>query len=177
MDLSSLPALNAVLNAAAAVCLVVGRRLVRQGRITAHRRCMLTAFALSSLFLALYVAHKVSRGFESTHFNVEGVAQAAYLALLFTHVTLAMTIPPLAVALVTLGLRGRIARHRRLARVAWPIWIYVSVTGVLIYLLLYPLNPTPRGAHVAGGVLPRAGAARAVGDFAPTDLEIPPGFG
>ena len=143
MDLSFLPPVNAVLNAGAAVCLVVGRRLVRRGRIAAHRRTMLTAFALSSLFLAFYVAHKVSRSFESTHFNAEGVAQAAYLALLFSHVTLAMTIPPLAITLVTLGLRGRIAGHRRLARVAWPIWIYVSVTGVLIYLLLYPLNPAP----------------------------------
>src|SRR5262245_23150740 len=143
MDLSSLPAVNAVLNAAAAVCLVAGRRFVRQGRIAAHRRTMLTAFALSSLFLAFYVAHKVSRDFESTRFHAEGAAQAAYLALLFSHVVLAMTVPPLAIALVTLGLRGRLDRHRRLARVAWPIWIYVSVTGVLIYLLLYPLNPGP----------------------------------
>lgn len=135
--------MNAALNAAAAVCLVVGRRLVRQGRIVAHRRTMLGAFALSSLFLALYVAHKASRGFESRHFHVEGAAQAAYLALLFSHVVLAMAIPPLAIALVTLALRGRVAAHRRLARVAWPIWIYVSVTGVLIYLLLYPLNPSP----------------------------------
>jgi uncharacterized membrane protein YozB (DUF420 family) len=141
MDLSFLPALNAALNAAAAVCLVVGRRFVRRGRIAAHRRTMLTAFALSSLFLALYVAHKLSRGFESTHVPAEGAWQAAYLVLLFSHVVLAMAIPPLAIVLVTLGLRGRLSAHRRLARVAWPIWIYVSLTGVLIYLLLYPLNP------------------------------------
>jgi putative membrane protein len=102
---------------------------------------MLTAFALSSLFLVLYVAHKAARGFESTSFHAEGAARAAYLALLVSHVTLAMTIPPLAIALVVLGLRGRFARHRRLARFAWPIWMYVSVTGVLIYLLLYHLNP------------------------------------
>ena len=141
MDLSFLPPVNAALNAAAAICLVIGRRLVRRGRIAAHRRAMLTAFALSSLFLALYVAHKVSRGFESTHLHAEGAARAAYLALLFSHVVLAMAIPPLAIALVTLALRGRVAAHRRLARVAWPIWIYVSLTGVVIYLLLYPLNP------------------------------------
>ena len=139
--LGMLPAVNAGLNAAAAVCLVVGRRLARRGRIDAHRRTMLTAFALSSLFLALYVLHKASRGFESTTFHVEGAARAAYLVLLASHVTLAMAIPPLAIALVTLGLRGRIASHRRLARVAWPLWIYVSVTGVLIYVLLYHLNP------------------------------------
>ena len=136
-----LPAVNASLNAAAAVCLVVGRRLARQRRIAAHRRTMLAAFALSSLFLALYVAHKAARGFESTTFHVEGVARAAYLALLASHVTLAMTIPPLAISLVVLGLRGRFAAHRRLARIAWPVWIYVSVTGVLIYALLYHLNP------------------------------------
>jgi uncharacterized membrane protein YozB (DUF420 family) len=141
VDLSFLPAVNAALNAGAAVCLVVGRRLVRRGRVAAHRRTMLAAFALSSLFLALYVAHKASRGFESTRFHVGGAGHWAYLALLFSHVTLAMTIPPFAISLVTLGLRGRLAAHRRLARVAWPIWIYVSVTGVLIYVLLYHLNP------------------------------------
>ena len=141
MDLSFLPAVNATLNAGAAVCLVVGRHLVRRGRVAAHRRTMLGAFALSSLFLVLYVVHKASRGFVNTPFHAEGAAKAAYLVLLFSHVTLAMTIPPLAIALVTLGLRGRLAAHRRLARVAWPLWIYVSVTGVLVYLLLYHLNP------------------------------------
>jgi uncharacterized membrane protein YozB (DUF420 family) len=136
-----LPALNACLNAAAAACLLRGRRLARRGRVDAHRRTMLAAFALSSLFLVLYVAHKAARGFESTTFHAEGWARSAYLALLASHVVLAMAIPPLAIALVTLGLRGRIASHRRLARVAWPLWIYVSVTGVVIYALLYHLNP------------------------------------
>ena len=143
MDLSFLPALNACLNALAASLLVLGRRLIRQGRVDAHRRSMLSAFAVSSLFLAGYVAHKVSRDFENTTFHVEGVAKLAYLALLASHVTLAMTVPPLAISLVVLGLRGSLVRHRRLARIAWPIWMYVSVTGVVIYLLLYPLNPTP----------------------------------
>jgi uncharacterized membrane protein YozB (DUF420 family) len=143
VDLSFLPALNACLNALAASLLVVGRRLVRRGRVDAHRRTMLAAFAVSSLFLACYVIHKVSRGFENTTFHAEGAAKLAYLALLASHVTLAMTVPPLAIALVVLGLRGSLPRHRRLARVAWPIWMYVSVTGVVIYLLLYPFNPTP----------------------------------
>lgn len=143
MDLSSLPALNAALNALAALLLLRGRALVRRGQIAAHRRTMLAAFAVSSLFLALYVLHKASRGFESTTFHAAGAAKAAYLALLFSHVVLAMAVPPLAIALITFGLRGQIARHRRLARVAWPIWMYVSITGVAIYLLLYPLNPAP----------------------------------
>ena len=123
--------------------LVRGRRLARQGQIAAHRRTMLAAFATSSLFLALYVLHKASRGFESTTFHAEGVAKLAYLGLLFSHVVLAMTVPPLAIVLVVLGGRDQRERHRRLARVAWPIWMYVSVTGVAIYLLLYPLNPGP----------------------------------
>jgi putative membrane protein len=141
VDLSFLPAVNASLNAIAGALLLVGRRLARAGRVRAHRAVMGSAFAVSSLFLVLYVLHKVSRGFESTTFHAEGVARGAYLALLFSHVTLAMGVPPLAIALIVLGVRGRVERHRRLARWAWPIWMYVSVTGVLIYLLLYPLNP------------------------------------
>lgn len=143
MDLAALPALNASLNAIAAVLLVRGRALIRQGRVDAHRRTMLTAFGVSTLFLALYVVHKASRGFENTTFHAVGAAKLAYLALLFSHVALAATVPAFAIALVSLGLRGRIAPHRRLARVAWPIWMYVSVTGVLIYALLYHLNPSP----------------------------------
>lgn len=142
MDFSGLPPINATLNAVAAVLLVVGRRLARAGRIDAHRRTMLAAFATSALFLVLYVLHKVSRSFENTPFNMEGTAHTAYLVMLASHVILAMTIPFLAVTLVVLGLRDRREQHRRLARIAWPIWMYVSLTGVLIYLLLYPLNPT-----------------------------------
>jgi uncharacterized membrane protein YozB (DUF420 family) len=141
VDLSFLPALNAALNAAAACCLVAGRRLARQGRIDAHRRTMLAAFGLSTLFLAGYLAHKASRGFENTVFHAEGLARAAYLALLGSHVLLAMTIPAFALTLIALGLRGRFATHRRIARWAWPVWLYVSVTGVAIYAILYHLNP------------------------------------
>ncbi len=141
MDAPLLPTVNALLNALAAGLLLRGRALVRQGRIDAHRRCMLAAFATSSLFLVLYVTHKALRGFESMSFHVEGLARVAYLCLLFSHVVLAMAVPPLAIVLIRRGLRGEIARHRRLARVAWPIWIYVSATGVVIYALLYWLNP------------------------------------
>ena len=143
MDLSFLPGVNAALNATAAVLLVTGRRLARAHRVDAHRRVMVAAFAVSTLFLALYLAHKASRGFVNTAFNVSGVAHVAYLAMLATHVVLAMTVPVFAIALITLGVRGRLDTHRRLARVAWPIWMYVSLTGVLIYVLLYHLNPAP----------------------------------
>jgi uncharacterized membrane protein YozB (DUF420 family) len=142
MDLSALPAWNAALNAVAALLLLRGRALARRGEIASHRATMLAALAVSTLFLASYVLHKVSRDFENTTFHAVGLAKAAYLALLVSHVTLAMAVPPLALTLVVLGLRGRIARHRRLARVAWPIWMYVSVTGVAIYVLLYHLNPS-----------------------------------
>lgn len=141
MDLPLLPTVNALLNALAAVLLLRGRALVRRGHVDAHRRTMLAAFATSTVFLALYVAHKAASGFESTTFHAEGAARIAYLALLFSHVVLAMTVPPLAIVLIRRGLRGDLARHRRLARVAWPIWIYVSATGVVIYALLYLWAP------------------------------------
>jgi len=143
VDLSFLPAVNASLNAVAAVLLLRGRRLARRHEVDRHRRTMLAAFCVSTLFLALYVTHKISRDFENTTFHADGVAKAAYLALLASHVVLAATVPFLAIALIVLGLRGRLAHHRRLARVAWPIWMYVSATGVLIYVLLYHLNATP----------------------------------
>ena len=143
MDLSFLPAVNASLNAVATALLVAGRILIGRGRVLAHRRVMISAFAVSTVFLVLYVAHKVSRGFENTTFNAVGALKVAYLALLFSHVTLAMVVPVMAIGLIRLGLRDERARHRRLARVAWPIWMYVSITGVVIYLLLYPFNPPP----------------------------------
>jgi uncharacterized membrane protein YozB (DUF420 family) len=146
MDLSVLPPINAALNATATVLLVMGRRLARRGELERHRRVMTSAFGVSSLFLLLYVGHKVSRNFENTTFNAEGWAKTAYLVLLGSHVLLAMSVPVLAIVLIVLGLRDDRARHRRLARIAWPIWIYVSITGVLIYLLLYPFNPAPVAA-------------------------------
>ncbi len=143
MDLGFLPALNACLNAVAAALLVRGRLLIRAGRVEAHRRAMISAFAVSTVFLASYLLHKISRDFENTTFHADGLAKTLYLLLLASHVILAATVPFLAITLIVLGLRDRIDRHRRLARVAWPIWMYVSVTGVVIYLLLYPLNPDP----------------------------------
>ena len=143
MDLSFLPTLNAALNGVATLLLVAGRILIRRGRERAHRRAMLAAFGVSTLFLALYVLHKWWRDFENTPFHGEGVARLAYLALLFSHLSLAMSVPVLAIVMIRFGLADRRAAHRRWARFAWPIWMYVSVTGILIYLLLYPLNPAP----------------------------------
>ena len=144
MDVSYLPTVNALLNTVAASLLIVGRQLAKQKRIAEHRRVMLSAFAVSSLFLLLYVIHKLVLGFESTTFYARGPWRLVYLVFLLSHVLLAMLVPVLAVILVTLGLRGQIERHRRVARFAWPVWMYVSVTGVVIYTLLYHLNPTLR---------------------------------
>ena len=121
MDLSFLPALNATQNATATLLLLRGRSLARRHAVDAHRRTMLAAFAVSSVFLVLYVVHKASRNFENTPFHAEGLARLAYLAVLISHVSLAITVPVFAIALIALGARGHVERHRRLARVAWPI--------------------------------------------------------
>ena len=141
MDVPLLPTVNALLNAIATTLLIAGRRLARRKRIDVHRRVMLSAFGVSSVFLVLYVTDKVGRGFESVTYNVEGLARGIYLAFLASHVLLAMTVPVLAIRLIQLGLTKRFDSHRKLARVAWPIWMYVSITGVMIYFLLYFLNP------------------------------------
>ena len=141
MEFPFLPTLNAGLNATAIVLLLRGRALAKRREIGAHRRTMITAFVVSSAFLAGYLLHKYLQGFQNTTLEVEGVARAAYLVLLVSHVVLAMTVPVFAVVLIALGLRGRIERHRRWARIGWPVWMYVSVTGVVIYLILYPFNP------------------------------------
>ncbi len=143
MDLSFLPAVNACLNAVAASFLTLGLVRIRQKREREHRRAMLAAFAASSVFLVFYVLHKIWRDWETTPYHGEGVARTFYLVVLATHVVLAMTVPVFAIVLIRLGLRRRIGLHRRLARIAWPIWMYVSATGVLIYLMLYRWNPVP----------------------------------
>jgi uncharacterized membrane protein YozB (DUF420 family) len=143
MDLSFLPGVNAALNGVATILLIQGRRFVKAGRIEAHRNTMLASFAVSSLFLLAYVLHKASKGFENTPYDGTGLDRILYLVVLATHVPLAMSVPALAAFLIFFGLRGQIGRHRRLARIAWPIWLYVSVTGVVIYVMLYHLDPIP----------------------------------
>ena len=133
------------LSVVAAILLIAGRRFIKLGRVDSHSRTMLAAFGVSTVFLAFYLAHKISRDFQNTTFGAEGAAQVAYLALLASHVLLAALVPFLAITLIRFGLKGEISRHRGLARWAWPIWMYVSVTGVLIYLLLYHWNPALGG--------------------------------
>lgn len=132
-----LPALNALLNTTSAVLLICGYTLIRRGRKQAHRRVMLAAFAVSILFLISYLVYHFQVG--SVRFQKTGLVRSAYLGVLFTHTALAAAVPPLAIVTLARGLRGRFDRHRRIARWTLPIWLYVSVTGVLVYLMLYRL--------------------------------------
>lgn len=143
MDPSTLPAINAGLNALATLLLVRGRVLIARRDVDAHRRTMIACFVVSSVFLACYLAHKASVGGVNTPYHGEGGLRLFYYSILFSHIPLAAAVPVLAIRLIVLGLRGELPRHRRLARWAWPIWLYVSITGVAIYLMLYPFNPPP----------------------------------
>ena len=139
MTLTAWPAMNAGLNGASAVCLGLGFFFIRHGAIQAHRRCMLGAMVSSSLFLASYLTyHSLHRGM--TVFQNPPWLRPVYLAILLSHTLLAVVIVPLALGTVYFARRGQFATHRRLARWTWPLWMYVSVTGVLIYFLLYHVN-------------------------------------
>ena len=133
--LHALPAVNATLNAIATVLLVVAYVLILNRRIDAHRRVMLAAFATSSLFLICYVIYHAQVG--SVRFTRQGFVRPLYFGILITHVTLAAAVPPLAIVTLSRGLKGRFDRHKAIARWTLPIWLYVSVTGVLVYVLLY----------------------------------------
>jgi uncharacterized membrane protein YozB (DUF420 family) len=129
----SLPALNAFLNGTAAVLLTIGFLLIRKKKIQMHRRVMITAFAVSTIFLASYLLNHYHAGIV----YYKGTMRTAYLWILGTHTVLAAAVPVLAMITLTRGLKGRIARHRAIARWTLPIWLYVSVTGVVVYLMLY----------------------------------------
>ena len=135
MTIDDLPAVNASLNALSGILLLVGFALIRTRRIAQHRKVMLAAFATSSLFLVCYVVYHAQVG--SVRFTRQGFVRPLYYTILVTHVTLAAAVPPLAIVTLTRGLKGRYPQHRRLARWTFPIWLYVSVTGVLVYVLLY----------------------------------------
>jgi uncharacterized membrane protein YozB (DUF420 family) len=135
ISVHDLPAVNASLNALSGVLLLCGYALIRRHHINLHRKVMITAFATSSLFLICYVVYHVQVG--SVPFPRQGWVRTLYFTILITHVTLAATVPVLAIITLTRGLKGRYPQHRRIARWTFPIWMYVSVTGVLVYVLLY----------------------------------------
>ena len=135
MTLSDLPAINATLNALSAILLIAGYILIRQRRIEQHRRTMIAAFITSSLFLVCYIVYHAQVG--SVRFTRHGFVRPLYFSILITHVTLAALVLPLAIVTLTRGLGARYLQHRSIARWTLPIWLYVSVTGVLVYILLY----------------------------------------
>ena len=135
MTLHDLPAVNATLNGISAVLLVVAYLLIRARRVETHRRVMLAAFATSSLFLVCYLVYHAQVG--SVRFTRQGFVRPLYFTILVTHVTLAVVTLPLAIVTLSRGLKAKYARHRAIARWTLPIWLYVSVTGVLVYVLLY----------------------------------------
>jgi len=136
---SILPPLNALLNAASATLVVLGFRAVRAGDRARHQRLMLAALTVSAVFLASYLTRVALTG---THrFPVEGPVKVAYLAILVSHTVLAALAAPMILRTAWLGWQGRFADHRAIARWTFPIWLYVSVTGVLVYLLLYQVAP------------------------------------
>jgi putative membrane protein len=131
----TLATVNAVLNGASAIGLLLGFAAIRQRRVDLHRLCMSTSFVLSSIFLVTYLVHHARVG--SVKFQGAGVAKALYLVLLIPHVVLAAAIVPLALTTLYRGLTSDIARHRAIARRTLPLWLYVSLSGVLLYLMLY----------------------------------------
>jgi putative membrane protein len=135
MSVHDLPAVNASLNAIAGILLLIGFTRIRSGKRDQHRAWMIAAFSASSLFLVFYVIYHAQVG--SVRFTRVGFVRPLYYTILLTHVTLAAAVLPLAIVTLTRGLNGRFAQHRKIAKWTFPIWLYVSVTGVLVYVLLY----------------------------------------
>jgi len=129
-----LPAMNAVLNGLAATALLVGYRFIRAHRIRAHRRAMITAFAFSTLFLVGYIAHHALHG--DVRYPLHAALRTPYLYLLASHIILAVVALPMVLVTFFFSLSGRIPQHRKIARWTFPIWLYVSVTGVITYVML-----------------------------------------
>ena len=138
MTWRDLPTLNAVLNATSAVLLLTGWWLIRHGRRIAHRRTMLAALATSTLFLVSYLAYHFEVG--SVRFTGQGLVRTLYFAILVSHTLLAVAIVPLVLVTLRRALRGRFEAHRALARITLPLWLWVSVSGVVVYWMLYRLE-------------------------------------
>jgi putative membrane protein len=139
ITLSDLPAVNATLNGASAALLVAGFLAVRRRRIWLHRSLMLSALVSSILFLTSYLYYHAHAG--TTRFTATGVVRPVYFTILLTHTVLAIVIVPLVVVTLYRAVRRDFLRHRRIARVTLPVWLYVSVTGIAVYLMLYQLFP------------------------------------
>ena len=138
MDYSILPSINAGLNTASALLLILGFFMIKQRAITAHTMAMLGACGTSTLFLISYLTYHFHHG--TTHFQGTGIIRFIYFFILITHTILAVVIVPLAIITLFRGLRGRFDKHVKIARITFPLWLYVSVTGVVIYWMLYRVS-------------------------------------
>jgi putative membrane protein len=148
-SVNQLPVVNATLNATAALLLVTGWVQIKRRRETAHKVLMLSAFVVSIVFLGCYLVYHYHVG--SVKFTGPPAVRAVYLTILLTHVVLAAAVPVLALVTIALGLRDRRAAHRRWARWTFPIWLYVSITGVVVYVMLYHLYPAGGGEGKING--------------------------
>ncbi len=141
MTVSDLPALNASLNGLATLLLLAGFIFIKTERKLAHRNCMVAAFCVSAVFLVTYVAHKILVQGVHTPFGGEGAIRTFYYVMLASHILLAMVIVPLILVTITHAIKARYDRHKAWARWTYPLWMYVSVTGVLVYFMLYQWFP------------------------------------
>ncbi|MBL8189013.1 MAG: DUF420 domain-containing protein [Acidobacteria bacterium] len=139
MSITDLPTLNAILNSISAILLAVGYLFIKQKNRNAHRLCMVSAFATSTLFLISYLVYHFNVG--SVKFQGQGAIRTVYFAILLTHTVLAAAIVPMIFVTLARALKGNFSQHRKIARWTLPMWLYVSVTGVVVYLMLYHLYP------------------------------------
>jgi len=135
-----LPHLNAILNSTSAVLLLSGYSFIRRGKVRAHRNCQVTAVVTSTLFLISYLTYHYFHG--STRFTGQGIVRPVYFVILISHTILAVVIVPLILITIYRATRGDFDRHRRIARWTLPLWLYVSITGVIVYLMLYQIYPS-----------------------------------
>lgn len=140
MSLTDLPLVNALLNTTSTLFLLLGYYFIRRNRKTLHKRMMIAALTVSSLFLISYLIYHYNVG--SVKFTAQGTVRTVYFSILLTHTVLAATVPPLAIVTLVRALRERFDKHKRIARWTLPIWLYVSITGVIIYIMLYRLYPS-----------------------------------
>jgi uncharacterized membrane protein YozB (DUF420 family) len=142
MPIHYFPPLNATLNAASGILILIGFALIRRKQVALHRACMVSAVICSSLFLISYVTYHVGYGAGVTLFAGTGWVRTLYLVILVSHTILAVTVVPFVIVTLTRALRGQFLRHRSIARITFPMWLYVSVTGVIVYFMLYHLYPS-----------------------------------
>ena len=149
LSVADLPAVNATLNAISAALLICGYGFIRRKNVTAHKACMLSAFGISVLFLASYLTYHYHVG--SVPFGGQGWARPVYFTILISHTVLAAAIPPLALVTLYRAWKEQFEKHRRIARWTLPIWIYVSLTGVVVYLMLYRIYGPAQPIQPLGG--------------------------